>query len=81
MIPTKFLRNLLLPLASPSFVEINVKNQIFSKVGCLVTRNVSASCLKRAVLYFKVMSNSMDFYKGIFLHVIPVRIIVLWLDP
>ena len=24
------------------------------------------------------MSNSIDFYKGIFLHLIPVRVIVLW---
>ena len=28
------------------------------------------------VLYFKDMPNSIDFYKRIFLHVIPVRIIV-----
>ena len=26
------------------------------------------------------MPNSIDFYKGIFLHVIPVRIIVPWLN-
>ena len=26
--------------------------------------------------YFKAMPNSIDFYKAIFLHVIPVRIIV-----
>ena len=30
------------------------------------------------VLYFKDMPNSIDFYKRIFLHVIPVRIIVPW---
>ena len=28
------------------------------------------------MLYFKAMPNSVDFYKGIFLHVIPVCIIV-----
>ena len=28
------------------------------------------------MLYFKAIPNSIDFYKGIFLHVIPVRIIV-----
>ena len=26
------------------------------------------------------MPNSMDFYKGVFLHVIPVRIIVPWVN-
>ena len=31
-------------------------------------------------LYFKAMPNSKDFYKGIFFHVIPVRIIFLWLS-
>ena len=30
------------------------------------------------VLYFKTMPNSINFYKGILLHVIPVRIIVPW---
>ena len=30
------------------------------------------------MLYFKAMSNSIDFYKWIFFHVIPVRIIVPW---
>ena len=28
------------------------------------------------MLYFKAVPNSIDFYKGIFLHVIPVRITV-----
>ena len=28
------------------------------------------------MLYFKAMPNSIDFYKGIFLHIIPVQIIV-----
>ena len=48
----------------------------FQQVGCLVTRNSFDFCLYRVVLYFKVMLNSIDFYKRIFLHVIPVRIIV-----
>ena len=30
------------------------------------------------MVYFKAMPNSIDFYKGIFLYVIPVRIIVTW---
>ena len=41
-------------------------------------RNMSAFCLERVALYFKAMPISIDFYKGIFLHVIPVRIIVSW---
>ena len=39
-------------------------------------RNISAFCLQRLALYFKDIPNSTDFYKGYFLHVIPVRIIV-----
>ena len=37
----------------------------------MVMRNISVFCLKRVTLYFKVKLNSIDFYKGIFLHVIP----------
>ena len=36
-------------------------------------RNISAVCLKLAALYFKVILNSIEFYKIIYLHVIPVR--------
>ena len=39
-------------------------------------RNISVFCLWRVALYFKAMPNSIDFYKEIFLHVIPVCIIV-----
>ena len=46
------------------------------QVGCLVARNVSVFCFWRVALYFKAIPNSIDFYKGIFLNVIPVRIIV-----
>ena len=42
----------------------------------MVMRNISVFCLQRIALYFKVMPTSIDFCKGIFLHVIPVRIIV-----
>ena len=41
-------------------------------------RNVSFYLLQRVTLFFKDMPNSIDFYKRIFLHVIPVRIIVPW---
>ena len=40
--------------------------------------NKCCFCLQRISLYFKAMPNSIDFYKEIFLHVIPVRIIVPW---
>ena len=50
----------------------------FQKAGGLVRRNISVYCLQRVALYFKAMPNSIEFYKGIFLHVISVRIIVPW---
>ena len=37
-------------------------------------------CLWRVALYLKAMSNSIDFNKGIFLHVIPVRIVASCCD-
>ena len=43
----------------------------FQEVGDLVMRNTSAFCLR-----FKGMPNSLEFYKRIFLHVIPSFIIV-----
>ena len=50
----------------------------FQHVGGLVTRDISAFYLKRVALYFRAMPNSVDFYKEIFLHVAPVRIVVPW---
>ena len=52
----------------------------FQQVGGLVTRNISVFCLYRVALYFEPKPNPIDFYKGIFLHVIPVRVIVPWLE-
>ena len=49
----------------------------FQQVGGLVTSNSFAFCF-RVALYLKGMPNSIDFYKRIFLHFIPVRIIVPW---
>ena len=46
---------------------------IFQDVRGLVTKNFSVFCLKRVVPYFKAMPNLTDYYKEIFLHVIPVR--------
>ena len=48
----------------------------FQQVGGLIARNISVFCLQRVALYVKAMPNSTDFYKGIFLHVIPFRIII-----
>ena len=48
------------------------------QVGGQVTRNISVFCLQRITLYFKAMANPVDFYQGIFLHLIPVRIIFTW---
>ena len=52
----------------------------FQQVGGLVTRNISAFCLQRVALYFRAIPSSIDFSKGIFLNVIPARIVVSWLD-
>ena len=62
MISTDLVTNSFLSSFSP-FLQTKNKNQRFSKW---------------VTLYFKAMPNSIDFYKGIFLHVIPVRTIVLW---
>ena len=50
----------------------------FEQVDGLVSRNIPVFCFYRIALYFKAMPNSIDFYKGILLHVIPVCIIVPW---
>ena len=56
---------------------INQKQESgFQHVDDLVTRNIFDFCL--VALYFKAMPNSIDFYKIIFWHVIPVHIIVPW---
>ena len=38
----------------------------------MVTKNISVFYLEQVALYFKTMSKSIDFFKGILLHVIPV---------
>ena len=53
------------------FLTSQKQESRFQQVAGLVTRNISVFCLYQLALYFKAMSNSMDFYKGIFLHVIP----------
>ena len=59
-----------------SFLRNKKKEPKFHQVGGLITRNISTFCLKWVALYFKSMLNSIPFYNGIFLHVIPVHIIV-----
>ena len=75
IIPADLVTNSLLSF----FCSPNQKKESgFQQVGGLVTRNNSVFCLKWVVLYFKAIPNSIDFCKVIFLHVIPVRIIVPW---
>ena len=59
-----------------SFLRSQKQESSFRQFGGLVIRSISVSCLQQVVLYFKVMSNSIGFLKGMFLHVIPVRVIV-----
>ena len=63
-----------------SFLTNEKQESGFQQVGGLVKRNISAFCLQRVALYFKAMLNSIDFHKGIFLHGIPVCIIVSCFD-
>ena len=62
-----------------SFLSNQQQESGFQQVGGLGTRNNPVFCLKRAALYFKAIPNSVDFHKGIFLHIISFRsIIVPW---
>ena len=56
----------------PLFVLLTNQKQEsgFQQVGGLVTRNIC--------FLFIAIPNLIDFFKGIFLHVIPVHIIVSW---
>ena len=59
-----------------SFLTNQKQESGFQQIGGLVTRIISVFCLKQVALYFKSHSNSIELYKGILLHVYPVRIIV-----
>ena len=61
-----------------SFIANQKQESGFQQVCGLVMRRISVFCFWRVTLYLIAMSNSIDCYKGIFLHVIPVRIIVSW---
>ena len=59
-----------------SFLTNQKQESGFQQAGGLVARNISIFCLLQVALYLKAMPNSIDFYKRILLHVIPVRIVV-----
>ena len=74
IIPTDLVTNSLL---SSFCLSYKPKTRIrFSAIWWSGSENVSVFFLKRVALHFTAMPNSTDFYKGIFLHIIPVRIIV-----
>ena len=50
----------------------------FEQIGSLVRRNISAFNLWWVEFHFKTTLNSINLCEGIFLHVIPVCIIVPW---
>ena len=63
-------------ILSFSFLTNQKEESGFQQVDGQVTRNISVFVYWRVALYLKAMPNSIDFQKGIFLHAIPVRIIV-----
>ena len=69
--PTDLVTNSLLSSFCP-FSQTKIKKQ----VGGLVTRSISDFSLWWVALSFRAMPKLICFYKGIFLHVIPVRMIV-----
>ena len=62
-----------------SFLTDQKQKSGFYQVGGLAIKSISVFCLYQVTLYFKAMPNSIDVYKGIFLHVIHVSIIFPWL--
>ena len=76
IIPTDLVTKSLLSKIFLSFLTNQRQKSGFQQVGGLVIGNISVFCLWQVALYFKAVPNSIDFYKGIFLHVIPVCVIV-----
>ena len=74
IIATNIVTNLLLSIFF-SFLTNQKQEYGFQQVGGLVRKNIFVFCLQPVALYFKTIPNSVDFCEGIFLHVIPVRII------
>ena len=75
--PTSLVRNSLLSLFL-SFGRNEKQESSFQQVGDLGERNISLFCSSQVALYFRGMSNYIDFCKRIFLYVIAARIIVPW---
>ena len=71
IIPTDLVTNSLLSSFCP-FSQTKIKKQ----VGGLVTRSISDFSLWWVALSFRAIPKLIGFYKGIFLHVIPVHMIV-----
>ena len=63
IIPQNLVTNWLLSFLKP-------KTSIRSSVSWWSGNKKCFFCLQQVVLYFKAMPNSIDFYKGIFLHVL-----------
>ena len=61
-----------------SFLTNQRQESGFQHIDGLVTRFFFVFCLQRFALYFRAMLDSTDVYKEIFLHAVPVRIIVPW---
>ena len=77
MIPKNLIANLFLPHFR-SLLETKNNNQIFNKF-VVWKRQIFLFfnfCLYRVKFYFRGIPNSTEFYKGILLHVIAVRITV-----
>ena len=72
IIPRDLVINLRLSSFGP-FLQTKNKSRVYRKL-LMWKREIFLVFLKQVALYFKAMSNSIDFCKGIFLHVIPVRI-------
>ena len=78
IIPTDLVTNSFLSSSYP-FLRTKDMNWVFNNL-VLWWREICFLFIASHALYFKAMPNSIDFYKGIFLHVISVRIIVPWLN-
>ena len=76
IIPAKLLTNSLYLYLRP-FLNTKSKNQILSKDGGLVTRDISVFCLKQVAFYFKAMPNLIDFNEEVFLHDISTNIVIV----
>ena len=73
MVPTNFVKNGILYLFCP-FVETKNKNQYDNQI----TRNVSVFLFMMIRGLYRSMPNRIDFYKGCFLLIILVFVIVSW---